>query len=368
MTIDAEETLSWLGLSSMPGVGRATFRRLVARFGSPAAVLAATADELSETGDVSERLAAAIAASPWRKWAEEELARAERAKVSVTTFDQPTYPEALKKIPDAPLFLYIYGSIGTEDSFAVAMVGTRTPTHYGLTTARRMAYELASAGATVVSGLARGIDTQAHKGALDARGRTIAVLGCGIDIAYPPENRDLLERIAASGAVVTENPFGTRPESGYFPARNRIISGLSQATVIIEAAEDSGSLITADYTVKQGRRLFAVPGNVSSPLSRGTNNLIKGGAVLAETARDVLRSLDRPPMPAADSIVISALVSVTDAERTIYSVIGSEPKHIDVIMTESGSSPGSLGGLLTALELKGLVRQLPGKFFLRAQP
>jgi DNA processing protein len=225
-----------------------------------------------------------------------------------------------------------------------------------------MARELASQGITVVSGMARGIDTQAHKGALAAPGRTIAVLACGIDIAYPPENRDLMNEISRNGAVVTENPFGTQPESGYFPARNRIISGLSRGTVIIEAAEDSGSLITADYALKQGRKLFAIPGNISSPVSKGTNSLIKRGAQLVETAGDVLQGLGMNqgrPLQAVDR----PLPALTDEERSVFGTVSDEPKHIDTILAENGSTPGRLGGILTSLELKGLIRQLPGKFF-----
>jgi DNA processing protein len=365
MTIDSEQTLSWIGLGNIPGVGRVTFRRLVGRFGSPSQVLRASRDELMARGEVTERIAREITTFPWRGPAEAELARAERADVPIITFDDPLYPEALRSVADAPLLLYIKGTLLPGDDAAVAIVGTRTPTHYGTTMALRMAGELAASGVTVVSGMARGIDTQAHKGALDSRGRTIAVLGCGIDVCYPPENRKLMEQIATSGAVVTENPFGTRPESGYFPARNRIISGLSLGTVIIEAAEDSGSLITADYALKQGRRLFAVPGNVSSPSSRGTNNLIKQGAMLVETAADVLRSVGGAIAPRVSHECLAA-PGMNDEERKVFSALSADPKHIDVIMAESGTAPGVLSGLLTSLELKGLIQQLPGKHFVRA--
>jgi DNA processing protein len=191
------------------------------------------------------------------------------------------------------------------------------------------------------------------------------VLGCGIDTAYPPENKGLMEEIARSGAVLTENPFGTKPESGYFPARNRIISGLSTGTVIIEAAEDSGSLITADYAFKQERMLFAVPGNISSPSSRGTNNLIKQGARLVETAEDVLRGLALYKGRNIRPAVNQPLPPLTDGERAVLETITSEPKHIDAIMAENGSAPGKLSGILITLELKGLVKQLPGKYFVR---
>jgi DNA processing protein len=366
MTDDSEQTIAWIGLSSVPGVGRVTFRKLVETFGSPRQALDASVEELTGRSGISEKVAREITTFSWREPAQREVERARAAEVSIVTQDDPGYPVALKSAVDGPLLLYIKGSLLPGDDAAVALVGTRTPTHYGTSVALRMADELASAGMTIVSGMARGIDTQAHKGALDAHGRTIAVLGCGIDVPYPPENRGLMERIAASGAVVTENPFGTRPESGYFPARNRIISGLSRGTVIIEAAEDSGSLITADYTLKQGRRLFAVPGNVSSPVSRGTNSLIKQGALLVETAADVLSVLRAGPGGGAPRHIGRALPQMSEQEAGVFASITADPKHIDVIMTESGSSAGILSGLLIGLELKGLVKQLPGKYFVRA--
>jgi DNA processing protein len=365
MPQDREHMLSWIALSSIPGVGRVTFRRLVRNFGSAARVLAASEGELREIGGLSEKAAREVRSFPWRERAEAELERAASAAVVIVTADDTEFPELLRNAPDPPLMLYIRGSFGPMIGNAVAMVGTRTPTHYGLTVTHRMAYELASQGITIVSGMARGIDTQAHKGALAAKGRTIAVLGCGIDTAYPPENKGLMEEIARSGAVISENPFGTKPESGYFPARNRIISGLSAGTVIIEAAEDSGSLITADYTLKQERKLFAVPGNISSLTSRGTNSLIKQGARLVETAEDVLRGLDLYKGRNAGAAVRRSLPSMTDEERSVFDNLSAEPKHIDAIMAESGRTPGRLGGILTTLELKGLVKQLPGKYFVR---
>jgi DNA processing protein len=365
MQQDREHTLSWIGLSSISGVGRVTFRKLVRHFGSAASVLTASADELREIGGLSEKVAMEIRSFPWRERAEVELDKAVAAAVSIITADEPEFPLSLKSTPDPPLFLYVRGSLLPKDGNAVAMVGTRTPTHYGLTVTHRMAYELASQAVTVVSGMARGIDTQAHKGALAAKGRTIAVLGCGIDTAYPPENKGLMEEIVRSGAVLTENPFGTQPESGYFPARNRIISGLSAGTVIIEAAEDSGSLITADYTLKQERKLFAVPGNINSPVSRGANNLIKQGAVLVETAEDVLRGLGIYKGRNNGPAVERPLPTLTDEERSVFDTVTGEPKHIDAIMTASGKAPGRLSGILTTLELKGLVKQLPGKYFVR---
>ena len=255
MQTRSDSVLSWIGLSRVPGVGRVTFRKLVDLFGSPEQVLSATKEELASVEGLSEKMISAITTFPWRGPAEEEVRRAGQAGVDIITAGEASFPENLKITPDPPLYLYVKGALLPEDGNAVAIVGTRKPTHYGLTVTHRTAYELAAAGFTIVSGLARGIDTQAHKGAPRAKGRTIAVLGCGIDRAYPPENKGLMEEIGRRGAVLTENPFGTQPEAGYFPARNRIISGLSRGTVIIEAAEDSGSLITAQYAGAEARAL-----------------------------------------------------------------------------------------------------------------
>jgi DNA processing protein len=263
----------------------------------------------------------------------------------------------------------VKGELRAEDGNAVAIVGTRKPTHYGMTVTRRIAAELSSAGFTIVSGMARGIDTQAHRGALAAGGRTIAVLGCGIDVVYPPENKGLMEEISAAGrgAAVTENPFGTQPESGYFPARNRIISGLSRGTVIIEAAEDSGSLITAKYTLEQGRKLYAVPGNIGSLTSKGTNSLIKQGAILVESVEDILRNLGMQKQVKGPAAPALPLPTLTLEETTVLCCITNEPKHIDIIMNESRATAGKLSGVLINLELKGLAKQLPGKFFVREE-
>jgi DNA processing protein len=354
----------WIGLSSIPGVGRATFRKLVLAFSTPERVLAASADDLKKVDGLSDKIVQELLSGAWREAAEREVGRARDAGVAVITIDDPSYPENLRTAPDPPPFLYVRGALLPRDRAAVAIVGTRNPTHYGKTVTHCMAQDLAAAGVTIVSGMARGIDTQAHRGALAAKGRTVAVLGSGIDVPYPPENRGLLEEIALSGAVVTENPFGTRPEAGYFPARNRIISGLSRGTVIVEAAADSGSLVTADYTLKQGRKLFAVPGNIGSPVSRGTNSLIKEGAALIEGAGDVLRALS---LTAASGGVSArgAMPELSADEAAVFGSLSAEPKHIDVITAETGRSPAKIGGTLVTLELKGLAKQLPGKYFVK---
>jgi len=367
MQNNSDPILSWIGLCSIPGVGRITFRKLVDLFGSPERVLSASPEDLRKIGMLSYKVAAAIASFPWQEPAKREIEKAAAANVAIVTADSPAYPEHLRNTLDPPPYLYVKGELRAEDGNAVAIVGTRKPTHYGMTVTRRIAGELSSAGFTIVSGMARGIDTQAHRGALAAGGRTIAVLGCGIDVVYPPENTGLMEEISAAGrgAAVTENPFGTQPESGYFPARNRIISGLSRGTVIIEAAEDSGSLITAKYALEQGRKLYAVPGNIGSLTSKGTNSLIKQGAILVESVEDILRNLGMQKQdngPAAPALPLPAL---TLEETTVLCCITNEPKHIDIIMNESRANAGKLSAVLINLELKGLAKQLPGKYFVR---
>lgn len=355
----------WVGLSSIPGVGRVTFRKLVKQFGSPELALNASRENLLTVEGVSRKVIEAMASFAWREQAERELDKASNAGVSIIIADSREYPGCLKNTPDPPLYLYVKGALKPEDDRAVAIVGTRKPSHYGTSVTHRLANEIVSAGFTVVSGMARGIDTQAHRGALAAKGRTIAVLGCGIDVVYPPENRELMDRISSCGAVVTENPFGTKPEAGYFPARNRIISGLARGTVIIEASNDSGSLITAQYTLEQNRKLFAVPGNIGSPTSRGTNSLIKGGAILVERTDDILSELGVHCRRTGPRTEKHPLPVLTSEEEIVYQCVTHEPKHIDIIMTESRTAPGKLSGVLVNLELKGLAKQLPGKYFVR---
>lgn len=360
----------WIGLSSIPGIGRTTFRRLVSRFGSPQHAFAATRDDLKSVDRLSDAVIDDMHAHTWREFAERELTHAREASVAIITEEDHRYPEQLRKIPDAPLYLYVRGTLTPDDGNAIAIVGTRRPTQYGLTMTRRIAHALASAGCTIISGMARGIDTSAHRGALAAQGRTIAVLGSGIDVPYPPENRGLMNEIIESGrgAVISENPFGTQPEPGYFPARNRIISGLAHGTVIIEASSDSGSLITADYTVKQGRKLFAVPGNIGSPVSRGPNNLIRQGAVLVECAQDILSAIPGARMDADPKNSRSETsIVLTDEEDSVFRRVTCDPKHIDVIMSEAGMTAGRINGILMTLELKGLVRQLSGKYYIQSE-
>jgi DNA processing protein len=362
-----DPVLFWVGLSSIPGVGRTTFKKLVQRFGSPRQALDAGRTDLQSVEGLSRKVIDSLCSFSWREGAEAELKKAAAKGVAIITLDSPAYPAGLRNTADPPLYLYVNGAVRPEDEHAVAIVGTRNPSHYGTTVTGRISSELSSSGVTIVSGMARGIDTQAHRGALAAGGRTIAVLGCGIDVVYPPENKDLMDRISQSGAVVTENAFGTKPEAGYFPARNRIISGLALGTVIVEASEDSGSLITSRYTLEQGRKLFAVPGNIGAPTSRGTNSLIKKGAILVERTEDILTELCMASGYCVSGPGIHPLPLLTPEEEAVFRFVTNEAKHIDTIMSESRVSAGRLSGVLINLELKGLAKQLPGKYFIRVE-
>ena len=295
------------------------------------------------------------------------------------TINDPDYPVRLKNIHNPPRELYVNGSLLPRDEIAVALVGSRRASMYGLEMAEKLGYDLALRGVTVVSGMARGIDTAAHRGALKAKGRTIAVMGSGHGHIYPPENEKLYAEIAKTGAVVTEyeDDFGPIPRN--FPQRNRIISGLSLGVVVVEAAKDSGALITASLAAEQGREVFAVPGKISSATSSGTNALIKDGAQLVQTVDDILEELSikeatealsegKKSKPGSITRMTKAYIynSLTDSERKAYKALSDEPLHIDEILSKSGLSLASGSKALLNLELKKLARQIPGKQYVRA--
>jgi DNA processing protein len=280
------------------------------------------------------------------------------------------YPAALRTIDLPPPFLLVRGGLIREDGLAVAVVGSRRGSAYGLRMAERLASDLGARGVTVVSGLARGVDTAAHRGALDASGRTIAVLGSGVDVVYPPENRRLALEIAGAGAIVSQFPMGTPPLPHHFPARNRIIAGLTLGTVVVEAAERSGALITARCAGELGREVYAVPGNVSLPGSQGTNGLIQDGAklvqgwedVVAEWPADWRRALREVPLTSAGD---RAATAVEPGDRAILGMLGDEPIAVDAVVERSGLPPSQVSARLTALELRGLVRRMTGQRYVR---
>lgn len=343
------------------------------RFQSPERVLAASSEALASVEGVSERLAAAIQGQPLTNAVQKELEEIGRSDYSVVTMNDPGYPDLLLQIPDPPPFLYVHGTLG-DCSCCIAVVGARNATAYGRYTAEKLCREMAEAGVTIVSGLARGIDTAAHRGALAAGGRTIAVLGTGLARIYPEANRELVRRIAASGAVITEFPLKAGPDAHHFPVRNRIISGISLGTVVIEAARKSGSLITARLSAEQNREVFAVPGNVHSAKSAGTHFLIKQGAKLVETAADIFEELPEevrnrlswsPPGLGTGSTdrPLKEPPPLTPEEARVASALGPYPVHIDFLVRSLGMDPGSLSAILMRMELKGAVIQTPGKMF-----
>jgi len=366
---------SWLALRAVRELDDTTVCRLVQTFGSPEAVQAASTDSLVASGGISEWLAHVIKRGPdhqTQQAIDRELKTLERLRVSVVTFLDPDYPPRLRAIHDPPPLLYVSGALAQEDRHAVAVVGSRHATAAGRLLTEELSQDLASAGFTVVSGLARGADAAAHRGALAAGGRTVAVLGCGIDQTYPPEHQSLRKEIESSGAVIAELPLGSYPHGYHFPRRNRIISGMCLGVVVTEAAIQSGSLITARLAADQGREVFAVPGFVKADNSRGPNGLIKQGAKLVETVQDIIDELlpqldaafrerleRRAPQP------VGSPPQLGKQEATIYQALSFEPTHIDALIVNSGLPAAEVTAHLFSLELKHLIRQLPGQTYLR---
>jgi len=353
---------SWIGLSMVQEIGPVWGRKLVASFGSPENIFEAGTDDLLSVKGISrERVENIRKFSQWDE-VDKYVGVIERKGISVVTYQDDRYPEVLKNIEDAPLILYIKGQYNTDDRFAIGVVGSRAHTPYGESVTQRIAGELAASGFTVVSGLARGIDTLSHKSALAAGGRTIAVLGSGPDVYYPPENRGLSERIASSGCVISEFLPGTMPNKENFPRRNRLISGLSLGILVVEATDNSGSLITAGYALEQNKEVFAVPGNITSRNSEGTNKLIRQGAKIVLKTDDIIEEL-APVLKGYIRAGQKECVQLEGEESRLCTVLSREPKHVDLISRESGLSINQLLGLLLSLELKGIVKQAGGKRF-----
>lgn len=377
MNSRAEELRPWLTLRLIPGMGNRSFKALMQRFGSPENILKASERQLREVPLLrSDFIRDILHHLDLKERVETELRLIEKHQVRLITFCEPNYPKNLAQIYDPPFLLYVRGDIKEEDHRAIAIVGTRKPTTYGLGEAEKLAGQLAQRGITVVSGLARGIDTAAHRGALQREGRTIAVLACGVDVAYPEENKELMRQISNQGALVSEYPMSTKPIRTLFPMRNRIISGLSLGVVIVEGSTDSGALITARWATEHNREVFAVPGPVHSPQAKGPHSLIKDGAKLVEQVDDILEEL-RPqlnlplfepqkarvtsPSPPLNSLA----VSLTEAEEKVYALLSFEPIHVDALCQKSGLSVSEVLVALTGLELKELARPLAGKQYLR---
>ncbi len=348
------------GFLSIEGVGSIRLRRMRERFGSLEAAWRAPSGELSQVHGIGSEIAQAIAAQRPEVDPEHELERLEHAGVGLVCHWEDAYPDHLREIPDAPAVLFVRGRMPSFER-AVAIVGTRASTVYGNRMARAIARDLAAAGVVVVSGLARGIDTVAHLGALEA-GQTVAVLGSSLDKVYPQQNVELAGRIAERGAVLSEYSLGTEPAPGQFPARNRIVSGLCQAVVVVEAKERSGALITADMALDQNREVMAVPGPADSRHSRGPHRLIQQGAKLIVSAEDILDELGWGRPPAKKEAAAPVLAP---DEARVYEAIEAEPTTLERIAFKSGLSPQVINSILLVLELRALVTQLPGRLYVR---
>lgn len=362
---DIERTA--LALARVSGVGPVTFRTLVETFGSAEAVFRAAAGGLRAVEGCSRRVVDAILAFDAWGAVDEELDRLTALGGRLLPLWHPDYPMHLRRIHDPPPVLYALGQSPGDERRVVAVVGSRRATPYGRATASRLAAELVRAGFVVASGMARGIDAAAHEGALAAGGRTVGVLGCGVDVSYPPEMRALKETVRCRGAILSELPLGAPPDPGHFPTRNRIISGMSLGVLVIEATADSGSLITARLALDQGREVFAVPGNVGSPTSIGTNRLIKAGATLVESADDLIETLvgqiGDAVRPAEGSPAVP--IDLTPDERRVCELLSWEPLHVDELTTRLSVPPARLAEVLLGLELKGVARQVPGHRYVR---
>lgn len=364
--LSLKERELWLAVAQTPGIGPRSFYQLLDTFDSISEFWCRPATEVKMLmGSLGEKRLEALLKAREKFDLEKTMAALNKAGARVITLLDDEYPAELKTIFDPPPVLYYRGDFQAADQLAVAIVGARRATPYGREVASKFAGELARAGITVVSGLARGVDSAAHRGALAGKGRTLAVLGCGLDVTYPPENRRLYDEIASQGVVLSEFPLGTPPEARNFPRRNRIISGLSRAVLVVEAAVTSGSLITADFALEQGREVFAVPGPITSSQSIGTNNLIRQGARLVQKVADIIEELGWVSKPTKEEP--SSLPELTAAEERVYAcfVEGTGSIHIDELVCRSKLTVHEVTAILMMLELKGLVRQLAGKMFFR---
>ncbi|OPX86201.1 MAG: hypothetical protein A4E53_03111 [Pelotomaculum sp. PtaB.Bin104] len=360
-----EDRIYWLGWQFLlPGVGKRLWS-LVEYFGSPGAAWAASAKELSGAPGIGTEGPGGLAQRKAGLDLDSLVAKLEASGISFVCYSEPGYPEKLLSIYDPPPVIFYRGRLKAGDSLAVAMVGSRKPSPYGQLVAEKLAKDLAAVGVIVISGMARGIDTIVHKGVLAVKGRTVAVMGSGLDVVYPRENKRLMEQIIDSGAVISEFPPGSPPEAWHFPARNRIISGLAQATVVVEAGERSGALITSDFALEQGRDVMAVPGNIVNPLSRGPHRLIKQGARLVEGAGDILDELGLEKLFPANQPGDVGSIKMSAEEEAIYRLVTLDPVALDELIAKSGLSPQKVMAALMYLEIKGFVRQMPGKFYTR---
>ena len=361
-------TEACIALNMLPTVGPVRLRKLLQVFETPERVLSAKRSEMRTVEGIGNEVADQI--SSWESIIDlsAELQRIKDFGATVLTQDLPLYPRALREIHAPPIVLYVWGEVQERDRHAIAVIGSRKTTHYGSECAKKLAYQIAYAGLTVISGLARGIDTAAHQGALAAKGRTIAVIGSGLTKLYPPENQALAEKIAnGNGAILSEFSMEVEPDRQTFPMRNRIISGWSHGILVVEAGLNSGALITASQAIEQGRSVYAVPGHINAPSAMGSNRLIQEGAKLVMSANDILDDLQvlLPETKPSPEAAVRPLPPLTEEERRIYDAINESETPIDQIAAKCDLPSGTVSSTLLRLELKRLVKQLPGKYFVK---
>ncbi|MEK7867505.1 MAG: DNA-processing protein DprA [Planctomycetota bacterium] len=362
-----EALLPLLTLNATRGIGTVLLSRLLARFGSAEAALRASEADLLQVRGVRPSLARGIREARESGAGEKDLALAERIGARVIAREDPDYPALLRQTADPPILLYVQGTLLADETLALAVVGTRQPTPYGEQTASRLAQELSRRGVTIVSGLARGIDTFAHQGALNAKGRTIAVLGSGLGHVYPPENQGLARKIASSGAVLSEMPCTTGPDARNFPRRNRIVSGLSLGVLVVEAPEKSGAIITCDWALEQGREVFAVPGKIDSPASGGCHKLLQQGAKLVTRIEDVFEELGpyRALVKPAEAAAAAQKEELDENQQAVMELLESDAKELDDLIEGSALPAATVSSTLLFLEMKGLARALPGNRYVK---
>jgi DNA processing protein len=347
----------WVGFNLVKGIGAARLRGLLQRFGDVQTAWDASAQDLRAAG-LGPKLVETFQQVRSSVSLEQVWERIQRQNIQVLTWDDEAYPPRLKEIDQPPPVLYVRGSLLPEDQWAVGIVGTRGITSYGRQMTQELAAALARRGVTVVSGLARGVDAEAHRAALSVGGRTLAVLGCGVDHIYPPEHRQLAEQMIANGGVISDYAPGTPPDGVNFPPRNRIISGLSLAVIVVEAGERSGALITAEFAAEQGREVFAVPGNITAPKSIGCNRLIRQGARPLLHVNDVLEALDLTSVK--EQHLARTVLPKDEVEARVFSILSKEPQHVDEIRLQVNMPIEKVSATLALMELKGMVRQVGG--------
>ena len=355
--MDKNEVKYWVGFNLIPGIGAVKFSLLENHFGDLGRAWHASATELRSAGLDPKSVEKIIATRP-RISFDNEMEKLEKYKIRVVTHNSFDYPPRLKEIYDYPPVLYIRGILTSEDEIAIAVVGTRRASIYGRQVTEEIVADLARNKITIISGLAKGIDSIAHRAALEAGGRTIAVSGCGLDMVYPSEHVTLARQIMEHGALISEFPLGTRPKAEHFPQRNRIMSGMSLGVLIVEAGETSGALLTAQWALEQNREVFAVPGSIFSPVSKGTNRLIQEGAKLVRHYSDILEELNLTMV--AQQLEMKEIIPPTDTEAQLLRYLSKEATHIDEICRHSGLPIATVSSTLTMLELKGLAKQVGG--------